>query len=419
MTRLPRAVVQPGTVIPCPPRARWIIGRVRMNPWRRRGAAADDSVAPPVEPAPAVQLEEHEARRLEAVFEPPRWLRDLGRASWALVGFLLLLGGIIWLLGQVSTIVEPVLVGLIVATVASPIVGRLQRRNVPRGIGAAIVLLGLLALGVLIFVLVLGGIVAEKETIGGYATDAVDRVQSWLQDLGVDSSGTSSMSANLEQAVPAILSTLATGVAKGISGLTSFAFGVSFAVFSIFFLLKDGPAFRGWVDSHLGIPRPVAQTITGNVVNSLRRYFVGVTIVAAFNAVVVGLGALILDVPLAGSIAVVTFVTAYIPFIGAFIAGTLAVVLALGSGGTTTAILMLIVVVLANGLLQNIVSPLAMGAALRLNPLVVLVATISGGALFGMIGLVLAAPLISAAMHITRDVARIRAASTPRPPVPT
>ena len=224
--------------------------------------------------------------------------------------------------------------------------------------------------------------------------------------------------------MPAVLSTLLKGVAAGISGLTTLAFGVSFTIFSIFFLLKDGPALRRWVSGHMGVPRPIAQTITGNLVFSLRRYFLGVTIVAAFNAVVVGLGALILDVPLAGTIAVVTFVTAYIPFIGAFIAGTLAVVVALGSGGTTTAILMLIVVVLANGLLQNIVSPLAMGAALELNPLLVLVVTISAGSLFGMIGLVLAAPLVSAAIRITRDVTRIRAAalqpapSTP-PPIAT
>ena len=66
---------------------------------------------------------------------------------------------------------------------------------------------------------------------------------------------------------------------------------------------------------------------------SLRRYFAGVTLVAAFNGVVVGLGALILDVPLAGTIALVTFVTAYIPYLGAFVAGAFAVVLALGGRG--------------------------------------------------------------------------------------
>ena len=103
------------------------------------------------------------------------------------------------------------------------------------------------------------------------------------------------------------------------------------------------------------------------------RYFLGVTIVAAFNAVVVGIGALVLDVPLAGTIAVVTFVTAYIPFIGAFVSGAFAVAArARRRRATTTALIMLVIVILANGLLQNIVQPIAFGATLELNPLVVL-----------------------------------------------
>src|SRR5262249_49907119 len=134
-------------------------------------------------------------------------------------------------------------------------------------------------------------------------------------------------------------------------------------------------------------------------------------IVAAFNAVVVGLAALLLDVPLAGTIAVVTFVTAYVPYVGAFVAGAFAVVLALGAKGTTTALIMLVVVILANGMLQNIVQPFAMGAALDLHPLAVLVLTIGAGCVFGMIGLVLAAPLASAAVHITRDLSRARIAA--------
>ena len=115
--------------------------------------------------------------------------------------------------------------------------------------------------------------------------------------------------------------------------------------------------------------------------------------------------------PLAGTIGVVTAVTAYIPYIGAFISGAFAVIIALGANGPTTALIMLVIVILANGLLQNIVQPFAMGAALDLHPLAVLVISIGAGCIFGMIGLVLAAPLTSAAVHITRDLARARVAA--------
>ena len=314
---------------------------------------------------------------LSTVFSPPRWLRDLGRASWLLVGVFALLAGVIWLLATTYTIVGPVVAAAIVATVAMPLVAKLSR-HMPRAAAAVIVLLGFVALGVFIVVIVIGGITGQEGEIGKHASAAADKAQGWLTSAGVDKSGASSANSSVKSDVPSIISTLAKGVIDGIRGLTSVIFGLSLAVLSLFFLLKDGPSLRAWVDRHLGLPEPIARTITGGVITSLRGYFRGVTIVSAFNGVVVGIGALLLGVPLAGTIAVVTFVTAYIPYLGAFVAGAFAVVIALGASGTTTALLMLLIVLLANGLLQNLVQPFAMGSALQLNPLVVLVVTIAG-----------------------------------------
>jgi predicted PurR-regulated permease PerM len=361
------------------------------------------------EPAP-FELAAGDAGDLASAFAAPPWLRDLGRTSWLLVGFFALLAGLIWLLGATYTIVGPVVAGTIVATVAMPIVGVLGR-HMPRAVAAGVVLLGLAAIAAFVFVLVIGGITAQRSAISAEATKAADTAEGWLNSVGVDKSGSSSAKSSLEQDVPKIISTLTKGVISGIKGLTSLAFALSFTLLSLFFLLKDGPSMRRWVDAHLGVPPPVAQLITGGVIRSLRGYFRGVTLVAAFNGVVVGLSALALGVPLAGTIGVVTFVTAYVPFIGAFVAGTFAVVIALGAKGTTVALVMLVIVILANGLLQNVVQPFAMGSALDLHPLVVLVLTIGAGCIFGMLGLVLAAPIASAIVHISRDLARARAAA--------
>jgi predicted PurR-regulated permease PerM len=364
--------------------------------------------------APARTVVEIDASSLSRVFSAPMWLRDLGLLSWFLVGLGLLLVGLVWLLGLTSTIVEPVLVGAILATVAGPLVTKMQRRRIPRAAGAAVVLLGLLALGVLIALLVFGGIVEQSSEIKAAASEAADKVQKWAEDAGAG--GTSGAADDVKQDTAATGKTLVEGVVNGIQGLTSLVFFFTFLCFSTFFLLKDGPAIRAFIDRSLGVPRAVATTITDNVIRSLRKYFLGVTIVAAFNAVVVGLGALVLDVPLAGTIAVVTFVTAYIPFIGAFVSGALAVILALAGQGEETALIMLVIVILANGLLQNIVQPIAFGATLELNPLVVLIVTIGFGAIFGMIGLVLAAPLTSAAVHISRELAAAKAKETAEDP---
>ena len=388
---------------------------MKLPKWRHKDRAATAAVeAEPISVEPqTIKLDTGQLRELSAVFSAPRWLRDLGVASWLLVGFGLLIVGVMFLLTLTSVIVEPVLIGLILATVSTPVVSWLQRKGVPRLGGAFLVLLGFLVLGVLILVLVLGGIVAQDGEIRSSASAAADKAQSWLEDAGVDSSAASSANQDVSEGTSTTISTFVEGLGAAVQGVTALVFFVVFSVFSLLFLLKDGPSFRRFVDTHMGVPLNVAQTITGNVISSLRRYFGGVTIVAAFNAVVVGVGALLLDVPLAGTIAVVTFVTAYIPFIGAFVSGAFAVLLALGSEGTETALIMLVIVLLANGLLQNVVQPIAFGATLRMNPLLVLVATIGFGAIFGMAGLVLGAPLTSAAIHISGDLARARSAAAP------
>jgi predicted PurR-regulated permease PerM len=368
---------------------------------------------------PPLVITADEAVGLSRTFAAPAWLRNLGRASWLLVGVGLLLVGAVALLGVTATIVEPVLVGLVVATVASPMVSALVPHHVPRAAGAAIVLVGLIVVAALIGLLVIGGITSQAGQIGTYAEGAADKAQGWLEDAGVSSTGAGDVKQSAEKDIPSVIATLTSGVAKGIQTLTSIAFFVSFTLFSIFFLLKDGPSMRRWIDRHLGVPPAVAQTITGDVIHAMRRYFTGVTIVAVFNGVVVGLGALVLDVPLAGTIAVVTAVTAYIPFIGAFVSGAFAVIVALGAKGTGTALVMLVIVILANGTLQQIVQPIAFGATLSLNPLLILVVTIGAGSIFGMTGLILAAPLTSAGVQISGDLARARrAAALPDETVP-
>jgi predicted PurR-regulated permease PerM len=348
------------------------------------------------------------------MFAPPQWLQDLGLLAWFLVGLGLVLVGTILILAEIETIVSPVVAGTIVAAVAGPAVSWLQAHGWPRAAGAGLMLLVLLALTIVVFLLVTHGIVANGDEIRALATEAADKVEGWTTDAGVE--GASSANEDVKSAVPNIGETLLKGVASGISGLTSLVFFLSFTLFSTFFLLKDGPNVRRFVNSHLGIPVSVANVITGNVLSSLRRYFLGVSIVAAFNAVVVGIGAWLLGVPLAGTIAVVTLVTAYVPFIGAFVSGAFAVILALAAEGTTDALIMLVIVILANGMLQNVVQPIAFGATLDLNPLAVLIVTISAGCLFGMVGLVLGAPIASAAVHISRDLARARAKAAAEPP---
>jgi predicted PurR-regulated permease PerM len=232
----------------------------------------------------------------------------------------------------------------------------------------------------------------------------VSEIEGWLKDLGVSDGKAQSANHELSSGASDGFDALVHGVAGGIAKLSSLVFFLAMTVLSLFFLLKDMPTIGGFVERHLGVPVPVARSILGRVAGSMRGYFLGVTIVAAWSALLVGGGALLLDVPLAGTIAVVTFLGGYVPYIGAWTAGAFAVLIALGGDSAAVAGAMIVVVLLANGVLQQLVQPIAYGAALKLHPLAVLIATIAGGCLFGTIGLVLAAPLLSAAVRVRSDL---------------
>jgi putative heme transporter len=345
----------------------------------------------------------------------PRWLRDAGVTAWLLVGVTLFLVGAVWILSLAHTIVLPVIAAGVIAAVGSPLVAWLARHRVPRGLGAALLLLGVIAIGAGMFVVIVAGVASQSGDISNHLSDGKDTLAGWLKDLGVDSGKADNAKQDASSATSSSFHALLDGVAKGIKGLTSLVFFLSLTVLSLFFLLKDGPQIRSWTERHLGVPVPVARGVTGRILESLRGYFFGVTIVAGFNAVLIGGGALLLGVPLAGTIAAVTFLGAYIPYLGAWGAGAFSVLVALGGAGTDAAIAMAVLQLLANGILQQMVQPIAYGAALGIHPLAVLIVTIAGGALFGAPGLILAAPLTSAAVRISADLSRARARDTPAP----
>ena len=338
------------------------------------------------------------------MFATPRWLRDLGFSAWLLVGITLFVVAVVWLLSLTETIVTPVITAGVVAAVASPLVAMGERRGINRGIMAALVLLAAVVLAVALVFIILGGITSQDDAVRSQLSDAKNTIAGWAKDLGVDSGAAETAKNDASSTISDAVSALLNGLVGGLEALSSLVIFLSFTALSLFFLLKDGPAIRGWAEGHMGMPRDLAHTITQRVLESMRGYFLGVTFVALFNCAVVGIGAVVLGVPLAGTIVLVTFLGAYIPYLGAWSAGAFSVLVALGGAGTDAAIGMAIIQLLANGILQQMVQPIAFGTALGIHPLAVLIVTIAGGALFGAVGLILAAPLTAAATNIAADL---------------
>jgi predicted PurR-regulated permease PerM len=303
----------------------------------------------------------------------------------------------------------PLLAGFVIGAVGGALVDYLERRGWPRAGGAAVVMLGLIVLGVVTVGLVLGGINSQSAQISAALTHALDRVRGWAQDLGITSA--SDAAKDIKTAVPQIGRALLHGVLGGIAGLGSVVVFLGFTAFSAFFLLKDGPTMGRWIQRHMGMRPAEARIVLDDIIHALRQYFLGLTIVAAVSTAGVVLGAVIIGLPLIGTIAVVTFVASYVPILGAWTAGIFAFALALANNGTTDALIMALIVFLSNGPLQQIVQPIAYGATLQLNPLLVFSLTIAAGTLFGMVGMILAAPLTSAAVRVSKDLRELRAAA--------
>jgi putative heme transporter len=371
-----------------------IRGRLR----RLRGAGESEQ---------ADEFIEIDPSELSGLFAAPGWLRDAGFTAWLIVGVLVLIVGVVWLLTLTQVIIIPLIVAGVIAAVAGQLVALLKRHRVPRALGALLVLLLIIGAGVVAGYLVLRGIGTETAAISDQLEDGASKVEGWLTDLGISDGKAQAANNDVSSGTGDSFKALIHGLAGGIEGLASLAFFLAMTVLSLFFLLKDGPAIRSWTERHVGLPPEVAHTITERTLQSLRGYFLGVTIVALFSAVLVGGAALVLGIPLAGTIAVVTFIGGYVPYLGAWTAGAFSVLIALGSGPDAAAA-MVVIQLLSNGPLQQIVQPVAYGAALGLHPLAVLVLTIAGGALFGTVGLILSAPIASAIVRVSADLARAR-----------
>jgi predicted PurR-regulated permease PerM len=273
------------------------------------------------------------------------------------------------------------------------LVGVLQRHKIKSSLAAGIIVLGLLALMTGVVVATVRGVTDQADQISEVTDEALAKAAEQLDVAGVDPAALNDARAATEGAAPMIADGFVTKLVSGVSSVIGLVSGIILGSLIMYYLLKDGNHFRRAVVGAFGSAlRGDLDGFIGDSCRILRDYGKGRTIMSAIVAVVVGIAALLLGLPLVFTIIVVNFVGGYIPYIGAFLGGGLAVIVALGDGGLPAAVIMLVVVLASNLLLENFVEPKVMGRSLDIHPLVVLVVTALGGLLGGIVGLILAVP---------------------------
>ncbi len=301
-----------------------------------------------------------------------------------------------YLLKQFWQGVLPVILAIIVCTVLAPPVTWLRRRKVPGALAAVITLLGTLALIVGLFVFIAPDIARQSQTLALQAVTGIQQLQLWLEGPPLNLNGedldelVNEAAAWLQEQAGAI----AGGIFSGIGTATSIIVTLGIVLVLTFFFLKDGHRFLPWVRSVTG--RRVGSHLTEVLTrawSTLGGFIRAQALVSFIDALFIGVGLVLIGVPLALPLAVITFIAGFIPYVGAIVAGALSVLVALVSLGFSEAVLVLILVLAVQQLEGNILSPFLQSRAMNLHPVIVLVSVTIGGGLFGIIGAFLAVPV--------------------------
>ena len=332
-------------------------------------------------------------------FAVPAWASDLGKWS----GIIILVAAVVILLLLVFAAVKVLFLAALFAVLFAgtflPAVDWLEKHHVKRGFGAIIASALLILLGVAIGLLMVYSVFRQIPEIQTKLASAWDDIQKSLKSTSVSQSQIDSLRSSVQTLAKNAAGGLANSLVGLIGGVASLIFGLFIGLNIFVWLLIQGRKLGRWASKRMGpVPPAVAYDIFASSARFFRGYLYGSTLVGLFNGAVMGVGALVIGVPLAGAIFVIGWFTNYIPFFGAIISGAFAVLIALGSGGPSKAIPMLIIVIISNGYLQTIVSQFALGSALSLHPLAVLFATTAGSLLFGAVGGVFAAPFLKIAV---------------------
>ncbi|WP_235866338.1 AI-2E family transporter [Serinibacter arcticus] len=313
------------------------------------------------------------------------------------LAILALVAGFGLLVTQLTLVVIPVLIALVLASAISPLVRWLREKGWPSMLATWTSLLGLLALLSAIVWGVVETVARQWSDLVDSAVDGIAALQDQLTGLPFEISD--AQIDEIQSTLTGLLSSdgFSSGVMAGVSATANFVTGLVLVIVVLFFFLKDGP--RIWeflLRPFEGESYERGRRVGGKTVQTLGGYVRGTAIVAAVDAVGIGIGLAILGVPLALPLAVLTFLLAFIPLVGATLAGTLAALVALVTDGLGSAIIVIIIVVGVNQLEGNLLQPVIMARSLRLHPLVILVALTAGTVTAGITGAVLAVPIAAA-----------------------
>ena len=342
--------------------------------------------------------EDHTAEKAEPDGYVPPLVAGAAAWSWRLLVIGAAATMIVFILIQLYVVVVPVILALFLAAVLEPLVARLRGRGWPPALATAVVFLGTLAVLVLVIGWIGNNVADELDDVGERAQQGVDEVREWLQGDPLNLS---------PERLDELESSLTEGLSAGAGGgglvrraraVTEALGGAVLLLFTLFFVMKDGFRMADWFKERIAPrQRQDAVAVTGRARRIMRLYLVATALTGLIDGILIAIALLVLGVPLVLPLAVLTFLGGFFPIVGATLAGLVAALVALVDGGFTTALFVVGATILVQQIEGNLLQPLILERAVRLHPLVTVVAVGAGLLVGGLLGAFLSVPLVAIA----------------------
>jgi putative heme transporter len=318
----------------------------------------------------------------------------LGRTGWALLGIVGVLVVLGYLFSMLTLVVVPFLIALFPATLLVPVANWMKERGVPAALAALISIVAGIALIAAVVGAMVPLVVAELPALTRSATEGIGQLEALVRDDSpLEFDGFGALLDELQQQLPAA-GELASQAFEAAVVAFEFVAGLLLMLVTLFFFLKDGRRLAdGVVATAPPRSRPRLAGIADRAWDTIGRYFRGQLLVALVDAVFIGIGLVILGIPLALPLAVLIFFGGLFPIVGAVTTGVLAVLVALADQGLTSALIVLGLVLVVQQLESNVLEPFILGHVIRLHPLVIVLSITAGAVTLGILGAFLAVPL--------------------------
>ncbi|WP_022881180.1 AI-2E family transporter [Gryllotalpicola ginsengisoli] len=334
-----------------------------------------------------------------------QWGDGFGRIATRcvqIIAVLVVASALVFVVTQVSLVFIPVTLALILSCAIHPLLHWMRRHGMPSMLATWIALLSVLVIIGGLTTLIVWAVRSQWDDLVSSATDGIGALQTYLNHLP----GNLVTQQNLKDLQQSLLDFLTSaqfgrGALAGVGAAAEGVTGLFLTIVTLFFFMKDGPKIWEFLLRPFeGENYERARRVGDKTVSVLGGYVRGTATVAAADAVGIGIGLAIVGVPLALPLSVIVFITAFIPIVGATVAGVLAALVALVANGPLAALIVIAIVVFVNQLESHLLQPQIMGHSLKLHPLIILLALAAGSIIGGIVGAVLAVPIAATAWGI-------------------